>query len=572
MREISRKKYSDIAFAVFFIAVTALYIRKVPYGFHFFDEACWIAVPERLTRGDLFLFEDWSMLQLPLVILYPFVSLYHAVSGGNEGIIIAFRYIFVFFHCINALLLYLMLRKSSGAGALCAVMLYFPYSHLYIPALSYYTMALDFMLLSCTVLSVYGERKGGIFTAGLLFALAVLESPYLALLYAVYSAACIVCAALKKSPHPLFGGKGWLRFTGGCAVPALLLAAFALSGAGIKEIIRSLGYILGDDTHSVDGSMGKLSAFFLVLLKRTTLPEILIFLPAAAYLTDRNRERRKGLYASALMLFTLCAVIVNFFNSRIDGRLVLSAKLTLPAALAGAAAYIMCGKKDRQMLYLMYLPGWAFTLCMYLASDTGYSVVNTPLMVCACAGVCFTARLFSELWSKDGAPRMARLLPAAIFAAAVLAQTGYELYYVKNYCFSEPAGTAMMYAGIDYGIGKGEKTTEAVALYEQDGLWDATAPVRDAPGDYVLYFSDDCWPYLEDPKKCASFSMWMQRSAPASDLNRLLKYWEIFPERKPDAIYVSKNMLNLEKIIEAVNTEHFPIEENERGYIMIRPQ
>ena len=39
MREISRKKYSDIAFAVFFIAVTALYIRKVPYGFHFFDEA-----------------------------------------------------------------------------------------------------------------------------------------------------------------------------------------------------------------------------------------------------------------------------------------------------------------------------------------------------------------------------------------------------------------------------------------------------------------------------------------------------------------------------------------------------
>ena len=62
MRKISRKKYSDIAFAVFFIAVTALYIRKVPYGFHFFDEACWIAVPERLTRGDLFLFEDWSML------------------------------------------------------------------------------------------------------------------------------------------------------------------------------------------------------------------------------------------------------------------------------------------------------------------------------------------------------------------------------------------------------------------------------------------------------------------------------------------------------------------------------
>ena len=566
------RKYFDIAFAAFFAAVTALYIRKVPYGFHFFDEANWLALSDRLMRGDALLYDDWTLTQIPLVILYPLVRLYHAVFGGNEGIIITFRYIFVFFHCVNTIALYLMLRKKSPVAALCAVMLYFPFSHLYIAALSYYTMALDFMLLACAVLAVHGEKKIGMFAGGLLFALAVIEDPYLAALYAAYCIACVVCAALKKRPHPLLGGRGWLCFTCGCAVPAVIFAAFVLSRASVTELIGALPHLFGDEKHSVGGNGSKVWSFFTDMIERTTVPEILLLVPAAAYLIDRGREKRKGLYASALALFTVCAVLINFRSSMVGGMLTLSAKLTQPFAISGISAYIMSEKKDGKTLCLMYLPGWAFALCMYLASDTGYSVVNTPLMVCACAGACFMCGMFSELRSKPGASRAAKLIPAAIFAAAMLAQTGYELYYVKNYCFSEPSGTSMMFSTIDYGIGKGEKTTENTALYEQDGLWEATAPVRDAPGDYVLYFSDDCWPYLEDSKKCASFAVWIQRKTADTEAERLLDYWEMFPEKKPDAIYVSKNMKNVEDIIEKINTENFPVEENERGYVLIRPQ
>ena len=128
----------------------------------------------------------------------------------------------------------------------------------------------------------------------------------------------------------------------------------------------------------------------------------------------------------------------------------------------------------------------------------------------------------------------------------------------------------MMYYTIDRGIGKGEKTTESVERYEFEGLWEATEKVRNAEGEYVLYFSPDCWPYLEDRKKCASYSTWLGGMS-VEEAERLLKYWEIHPEKKPDAIYVPKTARKPDQVIDIINTEHFPVEENERGYVMIRP-
>lgn len=562
-----KSKYIDIAFAVFFVSVTALFLWKAPYGFHFFDEANWIALSDRLLKGDALLYDDWTLTQITLVILYPLVKLYHVFSAGNEGIILAFRYIFVFFHALNTVLLYLLIRRRSPLAALCVTMLYFPYSHLYIEALSYYTMALDFLLLGCAMLVTRKGEKGELFFSGVLLALAVLECPYFAVLYIAYFIACLVCAVRKKEGHTLLRWKSFGRITAGCAVPALIFLLFVLSRVSAGELIRTLPYLLGDEAHSVGGSGGKLAKFIKETVKNIGLTELLLFLPAILCAFDRKRKR---IYASALLLLTFCAIGKNYLSSRGQGMALLSQKLMLPLSAAALAAYTMCEKKDRELFFLLYIPGWVMAAGLFLASDVGFAVVNTPLTVCACAGAWFLLELTEECMA-DARPAPRRCM-AALLAAVLLFQTGYELWYRKNFCFSEPAGTALMYCDISYGIGKGEKTTEQVAVYEQDGLYAATEKVRNAPGDYVLYFSDDCWPYLEDTKKCASFAVWIQTKYAEAEAERLLDYWEKFPEKRPDAIYVSKRAVNVEKILEMVNTENFPVEENERGYEMVRPR
>ena len=563
-----RSKYIDIAFAVFFVSVTALFIWKAPYGFHFFDEANWIALSDRLIKGDALLYDDWTLTQITLVILYPLVKLYHVFFTGNEGIILVFRYIFVFFHALNTLLLYRMIRRRSPLAALCVTMVYFPFSHAFIEALSYYMMAVDFLLLGSAVLVTRKHEKREIFLAGILLALAVLECPYFAMIYIAYFILCLVCAALKKNTNTLLRWKSFGLITAGCAVPALIFAAFALNRVSAGELIAALPYLLKDEAHDVGNSAGKLTAFIKDEIGYLDLMEILILLCALAGALDR---KRKKIYVSALLLLTLCATGINFSNSR-AGQVGLRLKLMIPLTFAGLSAYVMSERKNRELFWGGYIPGWVMSMSMYLASDIGYAAASTPLTVCACAGAWLLLELTGECVEADGMGRMAKRCMAGLFAAVLLSQTGYELWYRKNYCFSEPAGTSMMFAGIGYGIGKGEKTTEQVAVYEQDGLYAATEKVRNAPGEYVLYFSDDCWPYLEDTKKCASFAIWIQTKNAESEAERLLEYWKKFPEKIPDAIYVSKGNVNVEKILEMVNTENFPVEENERGYEMVRPQ
>ena len=106
----------------------------------------------------------------------------------------------------------------------------------------------------------------------------------------------------------------------------------------------------------------------------------------------------------------------------------------------------------------------------------------------------------------------------------------------------------------------------------KESAWWSREKVRQAEGDYVLYFSDDSWPYLEDTKRCSAYTSWMQTENDIYMAEKLLKYWEIFPEKKPDAIYVTKNNEHPLEVIEIVNTENFPVEENDRGYEMVRPK
>lgn len=115
-----------------------------------------------------------------------------------------------------------------------------------------------------------------------------------------------------------------------------------------------------------------------------------------------------------------------------------------------------------------------------------------------------------------------------------------------------------------------------LATYEENHNYEKymeeTEEIRSYKGKKVLYFSWEMWLYLMDSKENAAFSAWLSFAQPDIAVERMLEYWRLNPEKKPDAMFIDKDFTNAEQYMEKLNTERFPMKECELGYILLRPE
>ena len=562
LQETRYRKTVNIFFILLLFAGVLFRLWKVPYNFHYFDEAYYYMSSYRLTQGDAFFTDDCSLMQFSLVSLYPFVRLYCSVTGGTEGLIVAGRTFFVFVHAVCTVGVYLLLRKKSPGSALCAAMMYFLYAQWYRSELSFYQIFLDMLLLSMLFVASEGGIKQRAIPGGYFFAVSVLACPYIVIAYLLYTALCICLKLSGKEKKDFFNIKTWLYFTLGCAAAAAIFLLFMAWKSEIGKIAEILPMYFSDSTHPLGFSASKTAVMLQRFVHRLQITDYVLLAAALFEAADRKRLERRKIYAAVVLAAAFVGTAAETALSGLEG-----ADMTLRLCILGLDCYLLCKERDRKLFYSVWLFGWLLGICLFSASDMMSEVVlMSGWIMSAMAGVCFMIRLVSELKNDKAAGRPLRLCLLFLCTALAVTQLGIE---GRN---NLPKRRWELYCSLDYGIGKGEVISEPELVYEQDGLWAATEKVRNAPGDYVLYFSDDIWPYLEDTKRCATFNAWMQTEHDVYEAEKLLKYWEIHPEKKPDAIYISKNNGHPEKILEMVNTENFPVEENERGYELVRPQ
>ena len=81
--------------------------------------------------------------------------------------------------------------------------------------------------------------------------------------------------------------------------------------------------------------------------------------------------------------------------------------------------------------------------------------------------------------------------------------------------------------------------------------------------------------YLEDPKRCGSFSMWFYPRDPEASAAKLARYWELNPDKFADYIYLNEEILEDDRILPALrsrwNFTEWPLDVGE-VLIMERPQ
>lgn len=562
------KKY-DLFFAILCAAIIVFFVYIAQYGYNGYDESFYLTVPYRLVQGDTLLRDEWHPSQLVGFIMYPVMWLYMNLIKSTDGMILTFRYIYIAVQAVAAVYIYLRLKKLSLTGAIAASAVYFLFVPYYRLALSYNSLAIMLLLLA-GITAATAKSDIAYIMSGLMFAGAVLCCPYLVVMYVLYTIFVIIYR-LAKSSHV----REWLLFTCGCAVLAVLFLTILLSRATPEQLIAGISNTLEDPEHSgfsvlkIMGLYIKHMCFSRLCARVSTFGCLIIMLLIKL---DKRRFEHSCIYmlASTLICIGYLALSLDGYTYRYINYYM------VPLNVPGITAYLLHEKKPNRMFWMVFVTGWLFSFLKCLSSNQFYYALSEGLCVSSAASAFFIGSWYSEYKTQNKQKGVENKIIAVVSLASIAMLCCMLVRDNAEICSGNCRKT-----GIDLTATLAEKMSSGVA----DGLvatneeninyqkyLDVTQEVRSYKGKKVLYFTWEMWLYLMDSKENAAFSAWLSFEQPDVAVERMLKYWQLNPEKKPDAIFIDKDFTNAEKYTDQLNTEEFPIRENEFGYILLRPE
>lgn len=563
-----------IAFLLCFAAVIAFALWKCPFGFGSSDDAFYLTVPHRLVLGDTLFADEWHVSQMSGLITFPLVWLYHTVTGSTDGILLASRYAYVVFHALVSIAFYRCVRKH-GTAAKAAALSYFMFTPFDIMAMSYNTMAMDFILLSGALLAAGGTRKHWV-CSGLCLAAAVMCCPYFATAYFLYAALTGIHALLgrgKARQAGIFHPSRLLWLTLGVAAVSAVFAAYVLSSCGIRGLLAGLPNILTDPEHPASNPVGKLRRALALLIDCHPLFKFVLvsyLLVLAAMLADRNRKNHRAFYLIVSCVLTLVNLAMFYPRST---ELYYN-MIMFPLIYVGLTAYLLCDHKPRTLFAGIFAAGLIYTAAVTMGSNQYVYAIGMASAVTNTASFLFLGQLLREMRERPDKAAYATWLrrgAAGAAAAAVTVLLLMQLQVKKQHCFVDDSPSAQTYQ-IQEGPARGIWTAEYKGMvYEH--LNSELQYYKTVPTGKLLILCERTWCYLAaDPMRYATFSAWISGENQTA-LNRLAVYYRVNPDKVPDYIYLSKTSKFEDPgaIVAAAQAQGYTLQESERSYYLSRP-
>lgn len=529
--------------AVFFLllALTAVFFCwRCRYGFANWDESFYLTIPRRLVQGDRLLIDEWHGTQLSAVLLYLPVLLFEKLTGGTDGIYLAFRYLCVAAQALTAAAVYLRLRRYHRTGAAMGALALAVYTPFGINALSYNSMGVLFVALTGALL-VPAERDDRMVyaLAGLCFAGAVLCCPYLALAYLLY-AAVVVLLRKKSDALPALSPRAFGLFTLGAAALAVCFFAVGLAGADLSGLPEALRGILSDPEHQEQKSM-----LYALLRTAAEYPlRVILFSPgggiclclivllAIAARLDKRRGEHAGAYfltgavltAAAEVLFLAVVRYINFMMLAVNVFALLCFALVPRTPSSGVL---------RRLGHLWWLPGLLYSW-LAAASSNQYAYVifsaAASAVPCSAVVILLTAR---EIFPKRAAAARCAAAVLAVLAALQIGGTAFLRYWnvfwdgdIRYQTETVAEGTHRGLIVEPYRVGQLDASERVMRELE-----------RRAAGKPVLPLTRETRMFMGDYRNGA-YSAWLSGVDDVT-LDRLEAYYALHPEKLPAAAWTA---------------------------------
>ena len=563
-----KELYRDLVFLFAFIGAAFFIFCKCRYGVGNVDESFYLTVPYRLFKGDALFLEEWHLSQMAGVLTLPFVSLYVTLTGGTAGIILAMRYVCTFIQCIITLFLYIRLKRINYIGALLTSISFALYIPFGIMALSYNSMGIMCQVVAFVILLTAQKHKELQFViAGLFFAAAVLCCPYLAAVYFVYALAVCIKMIIRKVKKQEFCRecgmwtfKGALFITAGAAIAAVLFAVFVLSRAPIEGIIKAFEQIMNDPEHPPLSLSSKTKYFFSSIVKANSVsPYIYLLLTAitVAIALDKGRSKRRVIY------FVACSTCVFALMGIYWSKDYLNHTMWAINMFAPAAAILSEKKISKQIIYTVWIPGMLYAYCLHLTSNQVFYAISSASAVSTVGSIVIVSILLCEITADELCDSL-KYIAVAAFATLMTVQLYSEgVIRHKNVFWETSIKTQTVY--VADGLHKGIYVTES-KLKDYNNAVQNLKVIEEYDAEKVLFLSKNTWYYLITDYEMSTYSAWLA-GVNEHTVSRLKAYYEINPEKLPDAVYADEKYA--ETAVKFCEVMGYTATEVGGGYILI---
>ena len=540
---------------ILFSLALILLCCRAPYGYFFDDEPYIITLAQRVYYGDRLILDEWHVAQPIAPLLLPLYSLYVNLTGGTEGILLAFR----FTYCLMWTMVCYMVCKTliretkplnagkyGAVSVIWATLYLFLFSPLDYMTLSYTSIGLSAAFaVICLALWNTPELKLRPPTAGILLAVSVciqvLCSPYMC--FPVIAGTVVAWVYLKRGkkngPEAMIRCLFW--FAGSVLVIFLLFCLlFILRGKEVAYLIPCIRAIFHDPQHPARGLLKGLLTMIINLGKKCAPFAVIISAAALVVLLKPKWASRFRLH-----VFLLCCLgyLFAMFQCITWWRQGLNYQM-IDLAMLGFISYLLLHEKPKRLFCTFYLYGLAYTVCNYFGSNTELFSVGMTLSVCGTAGAVFVMLLCHELSGEYKTKPVASEVIGVLAAVLVLAQLGAQGYLkVTRQYWDRPL--SQLTARIDVGAAKGIMTTEGRKNQYEENYRNLRGLLQNAsvgPDSRFVSLSPNTIAYLDARLPVGTYSSWtFTNNDPDLFFARMDDYIRL-GHAPPDVLYCAKRV------------------------------
>mgnify|MGYP003290177488 FL=1 len=522
-----KAKKQNLWFLAGLLGIGLILFWRCFYSVNTTDEAYYIGTVYRLWFGDGMLCDEWNPTQQMCSFwLYPFYVLFRLILGSNEGMILAFRLLYIVFQLFISGYLYGKLKKF-GYISILPIFFYLLSTAFNINSLSYNTMANSALAALLVTLGMMEKPdwKNGIW-CGIFASIVVMGNPYAVFAYILYGIACVavtlIFKKLKKDVPVALQFGTFFKMSLTAAGVLVVFLIFTFWHATLERIMNNLPYIVGDQEHVQRWNV-KISDYFRYFREHYFGAVLVPLVVSGSALFDKKRVEHGALY----MILSVLAILPYMIYHGLISDYVPVNLVTVPICFLGLPAFVVSKKPLRKVFYIWYLPAMVYPFIVQITSNTGPLAVSAGFVTAGAASV-----LLAAAWAEE---QEGSLLKNVVHGV-ILLQLIMMLFLRITYVWAD-APLSELTTKVERGAAKGLYTTELTAGYYEE-MYDDIDALNMTEEDGFLVVGSEPLLYLYADRQVASYSTWQVYT----NETRLYRYYEIHSGegRFPSVVYCAE--------------------------------
>ena len=525
--DLKKRVFLHALYWSFFSAVWMFLFWRCRYGYADADESFYLTIPYRLYQGDKLFLHEWHLSQTSSLLLWPIMRIYLAFFSDTTGIALHFRWIFTAVWGFTALFVEKRLKRFSDTGAKLSAVVFLIFTSNGVMALNYNTFGILLLLSSC-ILCISSDSKCRIqfFCSGLLFAGAVMCCPYLLILFLCSSLTALAAFFMNRKDLACC----WCFASLGAITAFILFCIYLLSKAPLLDYVKVFPFLLQDPEHELVSVFQKTWTLFYSASLSSP-----IFMPGmglaavvtiAAYLFGKHREG----------FIIVCAISLGLLISYWANEKALLNQLMFPLSVVGLYCVIVSNDRINRRIFVgLWLPGFVYGFCINLSSNQYFFAFSSVSLLMSIASIIIACRYIeSERNIHAGSSTLIReKCLILVFSVLMVVQIGTELDFRYEKVFWDSEDIHKQTILIETGPNRGIRVSDNKYAFYKQATADLAEICSKPEVNKILIISNQSGLYLMAEREYATYSAWLY------SLDTLYQYYFLFPEKKPDAVYIT---------------------------------